>query len=384
MKRLHLFRPGKHTAASGVAFDFTEAQLQATADAYDPAKHEAPIVVGHPRQDGPAYGWVKSLAFSEDGLRAEPHQVDAAFAELVSAGRFKKISASFYSPNAPTNPVPGVFYLRHVGFLGAQPPAVKGLKAAEFADAEAGVIEFSGCDFGGEDDRTNAGLWRNLRDWFIEQFGKDKADNVLPDYSVSQLQSAAAQEAKEVSADIPSYLENTEGEVMNAQEIAAREEALNAKAEEQARKEKELNDRDAAFSERAARIAAEDAAASAIAAKAKFTAFAADLVSAGRLLPAHKEGMVAFMCGIAPEQVIEFGEGESKVSVHGIAWLCDYLNAQPKLVEFGERGAGDGAENAADDPQSIANRALEFQESEKKAGREISVSAAVKHITSGK
>lgn len=76
---------------------------------------------------------MRSLAAGDDGLNAEPHQVDPEFAEMVNAGRFKKISASFYTPDAPNNPVPGVYYLRHVGFLGAQPPAVKGLKQAEFA-----------------------------------------------------------------------------------------------------------------------------------------------------------------------------------------------------------------------------------------------------------
>ncbi len=141
-KTLHIFRPGRQTAMNGLTLEFSESDLAASAAAYDPAKHEAPIVIGHPKHDAPAYGWVKSLATAEDGLQAEPHQVDAAFAELVEAGRYKKISASFYLPDAPNNPVPGVYYLRHVGFLGAQPPAVKGLKAAEFADAEDGVVEF--------------------------------------------------------------------------------------------------------------------------------------------------------------------------------------------------------------------------------------------------
>ena len=61
---------------------------------------------------------------------------------MVAAGAFKKISASFYSPSSPQNPVPGVYYLRHVGFLGAQPPAVKGLRNPAFADGEDGVISF--------------------------------------------------------------------------------------------------------------------------------------------------------------------------------------------------------------------------------------------------
>ncbi|MBN8461629.1 MAG: hypothetical protein J0M01_02250 [Dechloromonas sp.] len=145
-KPLHIFRPGRHTAMSGAALEFSEADLAASAAAYDPALSEAPIVVGHPATDGPAYGWVKSLSFAGGGLEAEPDQVDPAFADMVAAGRFKKISASFYPPASPHNPAPGVYYLRHVGFLGAQPPAVKGLRAPAFAEGDDAVtveLEFS-------------------------------------------------------------------------------------------------------------------------------------------------------------------------------------------------------------------------------------------------
>lgn len=122
---------------AGQTLDFTEADLAATVAAYDPALSEAPIVVGHPRHDAPAYGWVRGLRLNTaSGIEADLHQVDSAFAEMVAAGRFKYVSVSFYAPDAPNNPVPGVYYLRHVGFLGAQPPAVKGLRTPEFADGE--------------------------------------------------------------------------------------------------------------------------------------------------------------------------------------------------------------------------------------------------------
>ncbi|MBS3936003.1 MAG: hypothetical protein KGZ43_07500 [Sulfuritalea sp.] len=145
LKPLHIFKPGRHTAMSGATLEFSASDLAASANAYDPAKFEAPLVVGHPRLDAPAYGWVRRLAAGAAGLEAEPHQVDAAFAALVNEGRFKKISASFFLPDAPGNPAPGVFYLRHVGFLGAAAPAVKGLRSPEFSSDETGIetIEFS-------------------------------------------------------------------------------------------------------------------------------------------------------------------------------------------------------------------------------------------------
>lgn len=142
MNPLHIFRPGQHTAQSGQTLEFTAADLAATAAAYDPAVHEAPLVVGHPATDDPAYGWVGSLAATAAGLEATPRQVDPEFAELVNAERFNRISASFYLPDAPANPAPGVYYLRHVGFLGAAAPAVKGLRKPvfDFADTAGTVV----------------------------------------------------------------------------------------------------------------------------------------------------------------------------------------------------------------------------------------------------
>ena len=80
MKPFELFKAGKHTASGGASLSFSAEDLQAAVAAYDPAVHEAPIVVGHPKDNAPAYGWVKSLAFADGGLEAEPDQVDPAFA----------------------------------------------------------------------------------------------------------------------------------------------------------------------------------------------------------------------------------------------------------------------------------------------------------------
>ncbi len=59
---------------------------------------------------------------------------------MVASGKFKKVSAAFYLPDSPNNPHKGVLSLRHVGFLGAMPPAVKGLKQVEFAEDDDFVV----------------------------------------------------------------------------------------------------------------------------------------------------------------------------------------------------------------------------------------------------
>lgn len=218
MKPIEIFRPGTHIAMSGDVLSFSAADLAGAAAAYDPAAHEAPLVVGHPASNAPAYGWVGGLAMHEGGLVATPRQVDPAFAELVEAGRYKKVSASFYRPGAAQNPKPEGWYLRHVGFLGAQPPAVKGLKEIEFAGSEADTVTV---EFGEGTEWYLGRLVRGLRDWMIGKFGQDEADKALPGYLLDVAQEKAAQ-------DNPGFFEQEEKlpDTPNAADLADREAAL--------------------------------------------------------------------------------------------------------------------------------------------------------------
>lgn len=136
--RIRIFKPGRFTAVDGTNVEFTEADLQGSASAYDPDSDSAPLVVGHPKLDAPAFGWVKGLKVEGGHLVADvdPGTLEPAFAEAVRGRRYPKVSASFYPPAHPSNPKPGHYYLKHVGFLGAAAPAVKGLGLVHFAEGE--------------------------------------------------------------------------------------------------------------------------------------------------------------------------------------------------------------------------------------------------------
>lgn len=360
MKPLHIFRSGIHVATSGASYNFSDADLTAIAGAYSPDKHEAPLVVGHPKHDDPAYGWVKSLSFADGNLQAIPDQVEPQFAELVADGRFKKISASLYPPAHPSNPTPGSWYLRHVGFLGAMPPAVKGLKSASFADAEDGVVEF-----GDWADVQNAGLWRSLRDWMIGKFGLEEANKVVPDYAATALTEDAAR-PQDTSSN---YSESTTAGDEMSSEDKARLAALE-------KENTDLKTQQANFAERERVIAEREATAR----TAEITEFVEGLAAAGKILPKDKPGLVAFMTGANEAGVIEFGEGDKKESKAANEWLRGFLSGLPKQVEFREIG-NKGIVTEGGTGEEIAKQAVEFQESERKAGREISASDAVKHVT---
>lgn len=142
MTFIEIFKAGKRPDAHGTVVEITSADLQQAVDAYDVAYHEAPAVIGHPTMEAPAYAWVKGLQLEGDVLKAELDQIHPEFTEMVADVRFKKASAFFYLANSPDNPKQGSLYLRHVGFLGAMPPAVKGLRNPEFSESEQGIVDF--------------------------------------------------------------------------------------------------------------------------------------------------------------------------------------------------------------------------------------------------
>jgi hypothetical protein len=143
---VEIFAAGSHTDSEGRAHQINPSFLENVAANFNPKEHEAPVVVGHPAENAPAYGWTRELRVNGDRLEARFSDVDSEFEQMVEAGKFKKRSASFYvdANSAPGGKAPS---LRHVGFLGALPPSVKGLKDIRFAEGKTltfdGEINFS-------------------------------------------------------------------------------------------------------------------------------------------------------------------------------------------------------------------------------------------------
>lgn len=146
VKDVEIFCASEHKPMGGKTLLFPQSMLHEVVKSYNKENHLAPVVIEHPKTDAPAYGWVSDIRVEEDRLIADFSDIDPQFAELVKSGRYKKISSSFYQPDAINNPTPKKWHLKNVGFLGAMPPAVKGLKEARFSQDESGVMAF------GEDD----------------------------------------------------------------------------------------------------------------------------------------------------------------------------------------------------------------------------------------
>lgn len=128
-----IFKTGIHTSANGTTKDWTVSDLDAIVSKFEKNKSTVPIVIGHPKTNNPAYGWVDKLKREGDRLFAKFTQVNAEFAEWVNKGLYKNRSIALYPD----------LTLRHIGFLGAMPPAVKGLAEFQFKENKSVFEEYA-------------------------------------------------------------------------------------------------------------------------------------------------------------------------------------------------------------------------------------------------
>lgn len=143
-KVFQIFKAGTHTDMQGRTMTWTRRDLEGMVASY-PANGFAPLVLGHPRDNRPVYGHVKKLMVKNDGLYAHADVSEG----LISAVRnklYKHVSAAFHFPTA-TLPV---WTLRHVGFLGAIGPGVRGMESLSFSDfrPDEGVAFAGECGLG--------------------------------------------------------------------------------------------------------------------------------------------------------------------------------------------------------------------------------------------
>lgn len=309
--KIEVFRTGTHTDSAGNKKEWTEQDLDTIASKYNPAEHEAPVVIGHPKDNAPAFGWVEGLERKGSVLYAKTKDLVPEFVDMVKKGLFKKRSISLYPDMT----------LRHVGFLGAMPPAIKGLADVAFSDSEAMTIEFSGYRMSlvGE-------TFQRIREWIIEKFGSDVADKVISTYTVDELKrEEQTPEASQVFSD-PAKGGEDMGKVEELEvQLAARQKELTEFSEKDKEKDAEM-----------ARLRKEVADEKAKNRQADSTAFCEGLAKEGKLTPAMQPYALDFMEILGGIETFEFTEGEGKVKKAPLDAFKAFLTTLPKSVEFGE------------------------------------------------
>lgn len=402
MKPFKIFRPGKHTAACGTVVEFTEQQLLDAVAGYDPAVYAAPMVIGHPRQEDRAYGWAASLSYSDGHLWVNPEHVEPQFAELVENKAFRNRSAAWYMPDHPSNPKPGTLYPKHIGFLGAVPPSLKGLGDIQFND-QAGPVNFAEdphpelvLEFAdmAQDDRWSmasalASVGRTLRtvkNFLIAEKGQEEADRILPEWEVEDPSRQAIrmeERARQDANNVPAYNEpaGSAGQQVDTTTITKETAMTPEEIAEMKRQNAEQAQRIAQFTERETNLQAAEAA-------AKLQSINASLqphIDAGRILPAQRAQVAAFMATLDDgAQVVEFGEapaaGQAVPKVSALAFMQGFLEQLPKAVELRERSNASKGNKGTITQVQFAEKITEKVQAAAAAGRHLSFSEASNQV----
>ncbi|MDE0392814.1 MAG: hypothetical protein OXI57_12185 [Rhodospirillales bacterium] len=216
------------------------------------AADPAPVVIGHPETDAPAYAWIDGLRRIGDRLQATLRDIAPSFREAVEAGRYSGRSIALQGDT-----------LRHVGFLGGRAPAVPGLAPTRFSSAPETVVAFT-------------------RDGEGESPDDSSTDD--PDSLHTPGRGEAGEEDSEASV-----------EVAGTESRAAEQPGASA------RRLRDIDEQEAALAVREEALLAREAAAAADERRRAAEAAIAPHVEAGRVLPAERAALVALFAALGDD-----------------------------------------------------------------------------------
>lgn len=315
--RIHIFKTGKRTSGNGVERDYCADDLKQCAANYAAETFKAPLVLGHPDTGAPAYGWVESLETDGNNLYANVSTIDPLLKNAVAVGAYKNLSASFYLEDSPFNPKPGALYLRHVGILGAEPPAIKDLEPLSFKETADDYLVFY------EKENSMPEIEKN------EALTVEKNDSA-PTATPAETAAPAAVDFGEYETQIAAL--KTQVQSLTAEKDAALQQVKDLQTAERRKAHADFTER---------------------------------LIQDGKLAPAQADVVVATLEALS-ETAVNFGEGEACKSLEEC--FKDLLSNLTPAVPLKEAAAADFSEPAPIDLASISGvEALKLYKEDKAA-----------------
>ena len=369
-------------AGREVALD--EARFDRIVEAHA-AADPAPVVVGHPETDAPAFAWIDGLRRSGDRLQAKLRDIAPAFREAVEAGRYAGRSIALQGDT-----------LRHLGFLGGRAPAVPGLAPTQFADKPETVIPLAAAQLAaGQIERAAfdaiARTLRGLRERIIARDGIEAADAALPDWEIETVADAAKPpaetEPRAFGATDPTTHARDDNPDDNGQEGNMPKTEAELAAESAALDERKtaLDARETTLATQAADLAAREAKQAVADRLAAAEAALKPHVEAGRVLPAETAGLAALLASLpdGDEATLSFAaaDGNGEVSEAPRAIFDRLLAALPSRVDYATRAGGAAPAPQADDAKAIGAEARALRASEAEKGLALSAVEAVERVS---
>lgn len=262
--------------------------------------------------------------------------------------------------------------LGHIAWLGAEPPAVEGMAPVSFSAADQG-FDFS---IDSQTPHTLVRMMRNMREFLIENFSKEQADEVMPGWEIDSLD----RHANELENENTPEFQKQPGDDMSITQ--AQLDAAVQKASDDATAAAQLE-----FSKKETSLKTQLDGERNTRNKADFQSVVSAHVARG-VAPATMAGVVDFMMQFSQDDAagFEFSQGESGkeqvIKTTQLDFVKSLLDKIPATVSTKKHGFGHDDVDA-DDAQSIAIAASEFRKKQSDKGIDISITAAVQHVSSG-
>jgi hypothetical protein len=322
-----VFRCGTHLDHSGTLRTITESDIDRAIRSY--RRGSAPVVIGHPTLNAPAFGWIDSFRRVGSTVQARCSQVADEFTDAVKRGLYKNRSLSFNRDGS----------FRHVGFLGAAAPAVKGLEEIQFSDSGDYItMEFS------ENEAAGAEVQSAAEVPAAEPAEPEKEAETEP---VKADKAAAAEgPSQKVQADVKLTIEALTRKVQDLENKLSQEQTQRRKIE--------------------------------------FAAYADDLIRDRRLEPGSKDKLLSTMEALHGCDAANFAAPESS-SLNTFKELLNELLPERPRVSFVEFAAPERLTTvSAENPEELAAKARERIESGRRSGIILTASEAVQQLLQGR
>ncbi|MEW5745274.1 MAG: hypothetical protein AB1805_07560 [Nitrospirota bacterium] len=318
VKKVPIFRAGVHVDSNGNRREWTVDDLDSMVKNFDLSEFIPAIVVGHPKVEDPRYGDFDAVYREGKTLFADVDVIPEMH-DAWKKGLYPERSVRIVKLDD------GTYKIRHLGLLGAHPPAVTGLPRVEFSaeDGEEVIIDFSEYRF-----PVVGRVLRRLREFYIEKFGVEEADRIVNEYELEDLQrvepeavsSAAFSEPTQGGGDMPTQ----------------REQELEQQLAEERRKSADFSEK---LKQKDAEVATANQKTTVLLAenrKKEFSSFCEGLRNEGKLPPAVMPKVLDFMEILSGVETFDFAEGDGKKAAKPVEMFKEFLSGLGKVIEFGE------------------------------------------------
>jgi hypothetical protein len=373
-KKIPFIRTGRFTDKNGTTAEIKPETLDkiiASTRSYPYQNGEFPVVIGHPKEDSPAWGWISKNSIVKEknilSALADDSSFAAEFREWISKKLYKTVSVAL-RPD---------WSIKHIGFLGAQPPAVTGLPAVEFSSSPNDIIiELSEGVLSAKQFGLLSSLFSGIKNYFIEKEGEEKAEELIPSSSLEEMTKPAeeTEQKEEAVPDDEKAEENSEEETP-----AGKEEEETDPSKKKKGAEKNLSERFIAL-QLELKAAQEETEKLKRAAKRKeHLAFCESAEAAVKIKPAERNAILGLMEILDSAPALEFSEGDETISVNPLEAFKEIIKNQKPVVELSEIAARDKAVTVKKEgsPAEISKRAIEIKSDAEKLGESMNFAEAV-------